>query len=152
MTLSNSRLSYTDCFEVFDRALEDPLGIRIPCQSLDIATHYRMRMHQARAIDRADNARTYEPGHPMHARSPYDELRVMLRQHGAQHYIYLVKNKTPTAIEPLSELEQLNGPNTGNLLEHLDARSVGGDRADNQDRRPEGVVERLVQIPLITRR
>ena len=53
MSLSNSRHAYLDCFALLDRALEDPRGIRAEVPSLANAIRLRLRIHQARAIDRA---------------------------------------------------------------------------------------------------
>lgn len=75
MSLSNSRLAFTDCFALLDRALEETRGIRVEVRDEDKATYLRMRIHQARIIDRRENKVTYpDPAHHLHGRSPYDIL------------------------------------------------------------------------------
>src|SRR6266436_3787560 len=60
MSISTSRLSYQDCYEFMDHAMEDDKGARIIFKSRDEATFYRMRCHTARVINRTDNRRIYE--------------------------------------------------------------------------------------------
>lgn len=74
MSLSPSRGAYGDCYKIMDQAVSDPVGIRIRLRDEAAGVHLRMRMNQARAIDRSDNAKTYDPGHYMYNRSPYDAL------------------------------------------------------------------------------
>lgn len=74
MGMSTSRLAYSDCYELMEKAIVDQKGIRIKFASFDDAFHYRLRLHNARKIDRNDNFHTYEEGHKMHGKSPYDQL------------------------------------------------------------------------------
>ena len=78
MVTSNSRFSYSDCFDLMDKALADAKGIRVRFASESAARHFRMRMHTARRLDRSDNLLTYPEGEAMHGRSPYDPLIVRL--------------------------------------------------------------------------
>lgn len=57
-----------------DQAVADPKGVRVRVESEPAGIYLRMRLHQARTIDRDDNRKTYEAGHPMYGRSPYDAL------------------------------------------------------------------------------
>lgn len=76
MTLSQSRFAYNDCYEVMNKAIDDPKGIRVRVDDYNAGIHLRMRIHQARSIDRDDNRKTYANDHPMYGRSPYDRLIV----------------------------------------------------------------------------
>lgn len=104
MSVSNSPLSYTDCYEVFDRAVADPRGVRMQMPDFDAANHFRMRLHYARKINRAKNAEIYEPGQPLYGTSVYDQLTVRIRTIGDRTYLYLEKNDiVPGEIESLSD-------------------------------------------------
>lgn len=80
MSLPKSRASFQDCFDIFDRALADEKGIRIPVRNYQTAVHLRMRLHTARQLDRDYGRERYEPGHFMHGCSEYDRLVVKLRE------------------------------------------------------------------------
>lgn len=110
MSLSNSRLAYNDCFDLLDRALDDPRGIRVELADENSAVYLRMRIHHARSIDRADNEKTYEPDHPLHGRSPYDILVCRIDSASDPVWLYLDKQKVEIGrIEPIPE---------GTLIEH----------------------------------
>jgi hypothetical protein len=94
MATSTSRLAFTDCFSVFDRALASAEGIRISFSTEGDAKHFRTRLHSARAIHRNDNAETYPAEHPMHGHSEYDSLVVKLRSNGEGHYLYIEPTTT----------------------------------------------------------
>lgn len=102
MSISNSRQSYSDCYEVLDRALEDELGVRVQMKDRDAAIFFRMRVHQARKINRRDNVDQYEVGHPMHGASVYDKLMVRIKHEGEAVWIYVEKTAIPGNVESLS--------------------------------------------------
>lgn len=79
MVASNSRFSYSDCYELMDQAIADPKGIRIKFATQEEAWHFRIRLHTARRIDRTENMDTFPLGHPMHGRSAYDPLTMRIR-------------------------------------------------------------------------
>src|SRR5215510_14686430 len=79
MAVSTSRLAYSDCFELLERAINDPKGIRVKFASYDDAFNFRLRLHQARKIDRQDNLDAYAEGHHMHGHSIYDPLSCKIR-------------------------------------------------------------------------
>ena len=94
MSLSNSRLSYTDCFDLLDRALDESRGLRIEVPDLNAANYLRMRIHHARQIDRNENKITYaDPDAPLHGRSPYDILVVRIEATNGSGWVYLDKQK-----------------------------------------------------------
>lgn len=107
MSISTSRLSYADCYELMDRAVADAKGVRIFIGSEDKATHFRMRCHTARQINRRDNEKIYPVGQPMHGASPYDALTFRIREDDeGQYWVYAEKSELdPGDIEPLSEME-----------------------------------------------
>lgn len=123
MTISTSRLSYLDCFEIFDRAIDDPQGLRIRLDSINDATFLRMRMHTARKLDRKRNEEIYEPGEPMHGCSVYDKLILRIRQHPDGAYLYVQQISIHLGeIELLSEALPL--PDAPAELEHTEPLQI----------------------------
>lgn len=118
MSLSNSRKSYDDCYKLLDQALEQERGIRIELSSTRDATYLRLRIHHARQIDRTENAFTYEIGHPLHARSPYDILVCRIEGDGPC-WLYLDKQKVEIGrIEVIPEGHHIEGPAPMLQIEH----------------------------------
>jgi hypothetical protein len=107
MTLPVTRKAYEDSFDVLDKALEDPKGIRIPFDTSAEATTYRMRLNNARKVDRNHNARIYEPGDPMHGESVYDTLQFTIRiGDDGTHFVYIEpRSKHIAEVESLTEIE-----------------------------------------------
>jgi hypothetical protein len=104
MSVSNSRLSYLDAYEILDRALDRTVGVRVRQPDLNAATYLRMRLHQARKIDRLDNKSIFEPDHIMHGRSQYDVLIVTIDATTEGVFLYVTKIESKAAmIEDLGE-------------------------------------------------
>src|SRR5947207_237563 len=80
MVMSNSRMAYTDCFDLLDKAIADARGIRIKFESIEQTRLFRLRLHNARKIDRKENFVTYGEGSPMAGRSIYDGLIMRIRK------------------------------------------------------------------------
>lgn len=111
MSLSTSRLAYIDCFTLLDRAVAEPRGIRAEVPSLSAATHLRMRIHQARQIDRGENAKTYPADHPLHGRSPYDIFVCRIEEASDTVWLYLDREHVQIgAIESIPEGYQIEAP------------------------------------------
>lgn len=108
MPVSDSRLSYSDCFTLFDRALDSTVGARYQVASGDHgkSRYFAMRMHMARKIDRLDNRQLHEEGTKMYGRSVYDALTVQLRPDttGAWWVYVSHTNINPEDIEDLAEV------------------------------------------------
>lgn len=103
MTVSTSRLAYEDAYTVMMAALEDPKGVRVRMLSMDAATHFRLRCHQARKIDRQENAITYERPHPMHGVSPYDKLVLRIQTDDDGVWLTFAQNTTiPGEVQSLT--------------------------------------------------
>jgi hypothetical protein len=62
-----------------EKAMDDQKGIRIKFATEQDAWLYRLRLHNARKIDRKENEENYEKGHGMHGKSVYDALIMRLR-------------------------------------------------------------------------
>lgn len=113
MSLSTSRLAYDDALQFLEQALADPKGVRA-CFGTGVegegaATHFRMRCHVGRNLDRQENAKIYDKGHPLHGRSMHDvlTLRVLQDDDLGEWWVYATRNVAPAVIESLSELEQI---------------------------------------------
>jgi hypothetical protein len=106
MTTSTSRLSFKDCYQVFDEALAGKHGARCIVGSYSKANFFRLRMHQARVIDRKDNMEIYpDPSHGLHGRSLYDQLMLVLKEDVKHNWwIYAIK----TELDP-ARIERLDG-------------------------------------------
>lgn len=105
MSVPTTPRAYDDCFEVYDKALADPIGIRVKMKDFDAANHFRQRMHSARKIDRQRNAFTYEMDHPMFNASAWDCLYLTIEHdHDAGHFVYIRKRPVPQEIERLSDI------------------------------------------------
>lgn len=107
MPMPLSPLAYTDCYQLFDAAVADPKGARVCKGKKEAAEHFRFRCNYARKINRDENARTYEPDHPMHGKSEYDKVTLTLREDTeGQWWVYAeVVPDIANEIEPLSVLE-----------------------------------------------
>lgn len=79
MAVSTSRIAFSDCFDLMEKAITDEKGIRVKFASYDDAFNFRLRIHKARQIDRIDNQESYPEGHQLHGRSVYDELTCKIR-------------------------------------------------------------------------
>jgi|ERR1700735_583788 len=107
MTIPTNRMSYMDVYKKFDEAKDDPKGIRIPFATRAEAQHYQMRMHNARSVDRRENAKLYDRTHPLYGQSTYDTLQVRLREgEDGTWFVYVEpKDKFIGEVERLSEIE-----------------------------------------------
>lgn len=110
MSLSNSRLAYTDCAELLNAALADPRGARIDFTLRTDAEHFMARCHQCRALDRRENRAIHPHGHPLHGRSVWDVLKCSIRPgtlDGAGcWWLYVIRHAIDlTGFQRLSELE-----------------------------------------------
>lgn len=111
MSLSNSHLSYADCYDVMDAALEQPRGVRVSAESLDRARFFNMRMNQARSIDRKRNLETYNEGDPLYGASQYDKLLVRIREEDDKVWLYVeIIDSAKLEVEPLAPWESLPVP------------------------------------------
>lgn len=79
MSLTNSRLAYLDCVELWDAALSDPQGVRIDFGSRAKAEHFVARLHQCRKLDRQENRSVHAPGTRLYGKSAWDVLKCTLR-------------------------------------------------------------------------
>lgn len=142
MSLPNTPLSYLDCFEVFDRALKDTEGVMVRMKSKDAATHFRMRMHQARRVDRHRNCQTYEMEHPLFNSSAYDPLYITIEDRDGVDYLFIRHRPVPQEIIPIA----------GNALAEEVALPIDDIHAESVDELVDAeVMETPLQITSIRR-
>ena len=99
MSLNASKLSYEDCYEVLDRALESDHGIRASFEDAGEAYNFRQRCHYARKLDRLESRNVYpDPNDPQHGKSVYDMLVISIRDCA----VHITKRTGPSNIEELS--------------------------------------------------
>lgn len=104
MTLPKTAIAYADCYELMEQALDHPRGTRVPMPSWDSATFYRMRMNQARVVQREDNKKMYTEDHILYGASVFDRLAFRIREHDDQVWIYIEPYQSLTAsAEPITE-------------------------------------------------
>ena len=107
MVTSTSRLAYSDCFDLMDKAIADPKGIKVKFAKGEDAWHFRIRLHTARKIDRIDNKEVYEQGHPMHGRSVYDQLTMRIRK--AEDHVWLRLERIDARVFEIESLDEPEG-------------------------------------------
>ena len=78
MALSESIAAYEDCFETFDRARQSAKGVRVLFDNKKAAGYFRIRMNQARVLDRREAMRQYERTDPRYGKSEFDKFRIKL--------------------------------------------------------------------------
>lgn len=108
MTTPKSRLSYKMHFDILDRAMSDPKGIRIRMSDHGQAWRMRLEIHHARKIDRDDNETTYDEGHMLHGCSVYDQLLATIEvDDHKQTWLYVHKRDANAFhIEELSTIDK----------------------------------------------
>lgn len=89
MSPPNSRLAYTDCYDIMNAAIKDGTGARVEVESENHGINLRMRIQYARRIDRLDNRMTYAADSPLYGRSVYDPLVMRLKQIDDCWWVYL---------------------------------------------------------------
>ena len=82
MAINLSRLAYSDCYDLLEKAISSdyPTGLRVLFATRNEAIHFRQRLHNARYVDRLDNTKVYSEDHPMYGRSVYDILHIRCRE------------------------------------------------------------------------
>lgn len=98
MPPSNASAAYTDCYELLDRALASPAGIRVGFEEPGAANNLRLRLNMARTIDRRKSRELYPEGDPRYSASAYDSLMNKIREHEGKYYVYIEPRRVTGAI------------------------------------------------------
>lgn len=91
MSLPTQPAAYTDCYDLFQRAIDNPLGVRTPFPTENAAKFFQLRMHQARKLLREQNCRIYPSTSALYDTSEFDSLQVQVRgpDGAGEHWIYV---------------------------------------------------------------
>jgi hypothetical protein len=122
-------LSYTDCKDFLERALDADRGARIAFPQERQAEFFRMRCNQFRALDRKNNRIVFpDPGDKMHGQSEYDLLTMRIKfSPDGLYWVYAEKvTLKPEAIEDIPEDE------ASLLVEYTEVKSIE-DHSDDHE-------------------
>lgn len=89
MSVPKSLLSYRDCLDYFDTALQYSEGARVKVKDANDGFNLRMRLNNCRKLDREANIRLYPPNHRMHGCSAYDPIMVKVQRLGDEFFVVL---------------------------------------------------------------
>lgn len=109
MVTPTSRMAYTDCFDLLDRALDDDKGTRVKIGDKGDAWHMRLRLNAARTVERDESKRVYQKGDPGYGVTPWDVLVVKIKEIEKDWWVYIEKRAVPEVVESLSEIGEQNG-------------------------------------------
>lgn len=104
MSLPESMAAYGDCYDFYDRAQDAPKGIRIPVADRPAATQLRLRLNQARVLQRREAMRLYDRTDPRYGKSINDKFRVTTREGPDSWWVY-IEAWCAEAYEGVEELE-----------------------------------------------
>src|SRR5215469_15576608 len=104
MPVTDAKAAYEDCFDILDRALTSPNGIRWSSETEGTAKYLIQRLNKARMISRKESKEIFPHDHPQYGTSAYDTLtvRAPVREDG-KWWVYI----KPRRIE--GEIEELPG-------------------------------------------
>ena len=106
MPLSPQIAAYNDCFDLFEKALDDKVGARALFESWSAAFVFRNRMNYFRKLQRDQNKRVYERNDPQWNTSEFDCLIVRIKESVDGWWVYVERNGGEIqVIESLSEEE-----------------------------------------------
>lgn len=80
MALSESVAAYEDCYEYYETARRTAKGIRVLLENEKQAGILRMRLHQARVLERRESMRLYERNDVKYGKSENDKFRVSMKR------------------------------------------------------------------------
>lgn len=98
MPTSSAPAAYSDCYELLDRALASPSGIRIGFTEPGQANNLRLRLNTARKLDRNRSRELFPDDDPRHGTSAYDSLMNKIREHDEKYYVYIEPRRVTGAI------------------------------------------------------
>ena len=119
MALPETMAAYDDCYSLYEAAQADGRGARALLPTYGEALMMRMRLNQARVLERRESARLYERTDHRHGKSENDKFKVTIREsvEGDGWWVYIeVWTLNCITVEGLSDetgtTPQLTGPST----------------------------------------
>lgn len=105
MSLPNQVAAFTDCYDLYERALHDSLGARAKLPSYKDATLYQLRLHHARSLLRLESRRIYDSADIRYNKSEFDCLKATVRMDpSGAWWVYITRHgQEVETIESLSE-------------------------------------------------
>jgi len=105
VSLPDSPGAYNDCYDLYQRAIDTPGGVRTLLSTKNEAYFFQLRMHKFRTIQRRNSRRTYPTDHPLYDTSEFDPLQVTIREDTEGGWWVYVKphGAKLTIIEPIEE-------------------------------------------------
>ena len=91
MGMSKSPLSFEDVRGVLDKALAAEKGVRVPVSSEGSGRNLIQRLNSCRKSDRESNGKIYPEDHPLHKRTPYDQLMIRVSVEDGKAFVELLK-------------------------------------------------------------
>jgi hypothetical protein len=105
MPPNTSILAHRDVKIALDRALQNTKGVRVKCTSRGEAYSLRQRFYTFRKADRRSNGAVYPPEHPLHFRSVYDQVLLVLGSNGeGAWYVDIVVSNEKRLEERIEDL------------------------------------------------
>jgi len=88
---NKSIYAFEDIKDAFDQAMASTKGIKIECKNNGEAIGLRSRFNYFRKLNRADNAKIYDPDLPLHKASIYDKLLLRIPAKGQpdDNFLYI---------------------------------------------------------------
>jgi hypothetical protein len=96
MTASLDRAAYSDCYDLFDLALQSDFGVEMSFKSYGHAMNYRLRMNRARQLDREISTRIHDKDHPEYAKSKYSVFTIRIEKVDGEWMLKIERNVLPT--------------------------------------------------------
>ncbi len=108
MALSESIAAYEDCYDTYERAMKAPKGIRVLFDNKKAASYFRIRMNQARVLQRREAMRQYERTDPRYGKSEFDKFRIKIVEAAeatGEWWVYVDPFGQAEEIQTIEELE-----------------------------------------------
>lgn len=105
MSLPDRIGAFSDCIDYFEKALASSRGIRVEFADWGDATHFVMRMNQARKLERQDARRMFTHDDPRWGKSAFDCLMVRRPKAGHEDNWWVYIDRAESAVASVEELE-----------------------------------------------
>lgn len=128
MSLSEAKFAYEDCFRIWEQAAAAGGGCRVQVSDEGMAINLRMRLHQARKIDRRENAKIYpDENHPMCGNSLFDGLAVRILCIDGEWWLYIEpRGRGILKLETFDQPQNTIGPGQSYVhqVDHIPQRQL----------------------------
>ena len=104
MSQPTSPNAYPDCFDFFEKCMDDPVGARKPFKNRSDAFDFRSRAHYYRSLVRKQNERLYPPDDKRHGTSDYDEFRMTLEPATEEGWWWVYGRKLSRTVDDVEGL------------------------------------------------